>query len=73
MEVSAGRGGGHAAGVAADCAWLLLAGCHGPQSPLGAWYTRWAGHSLAFTFEGLVVGSVIYSLPFAVQPIAASF
>jgi molybdate transport system permease protein len=51
--------------------YLLVA--MGPQSPLGAWYTRWAGHSLAFTFEGLVVGSVIYSLPFAVQPIAASF
>ncbi len=51
--------------------YLLVA--MGPQSPLGAWYTRWAGHSLAFTFEGLVVGSVIYSLPFAVQPMAASF
>jgi molybdate transport system permease protein len=51
--------------------YLLVA--MGPQSPLGAWYTRWAGPSLAFTFEGLVVGSVIYSLPFAVQPMAASF
>jgi molybdate transport system permease protein len=31
------------------------------------------GHPLAFSFEGLVVGSVIYSLPFAVQPIVAGF
>jgi molybdate transport system permease protein len=44
--------------------YLLVA--LGPQSPLG-------GLGLPFTFKGLVVGSVIYSLPFAVQPIAASF
>jgi molybdate transport system permease protein len=31
------------------------------------------GHTLAFTFEGLVIGSVIYSLPFSVQPFAAAF
>ncbi|MGZ4733075.1 MAG: molybdate ABC transporter permease subunit, partial [Terriglobales bacterium] len=31
------------------------------------------GHTLAFTFEGLVIGSIVYSLPFAVQPFAASF
>jgi molybdate transport system permease protein len=31
------------------------------------------GHTLAFTFEGLVIGSVVYSLPFAVQPFAAAF
>src|SRR6185312_2722303 len=30
-------------------------------------------HGLAFTFESLVIASIIYSLPFAVQPIAASF
>src|SRR5437763_13612002 len=30
-------------------------------------------HTLAFTFTGLVIGSVLYSLPFAVQPFAASF
>jgi len=45
----------------------------GPLSPLGRWYQHLAGHSLAFTFEGLVIGSVLYSLPFAVQPIATSF
>lgn len=45
----------------------------GPQSPLGRWYENLVGRGLPFTFEGLVVGSVLYSLPFAVQPIAASF
>jgi len=45
----------------------------GPQSPLGRWYQSLAGHGLPFTFEGLVVASVLYSLPFAVQPIAAAF
>lgn len=45
----------------------------GPASPIGRWYESWTGHALAFTFEGLVVGSVLYSLPFAVQPIAAGF
>ncbi len=34
---------------------------------------RITGHGLAFTFEGLVLGSVLYSLPFAVQPMATSF
>lgn len=45
----------------------------GANSPVGQWWTRLTGHTLAFTFEGLVIGSVIYSLPFAVQPIASSF
>ena len=45
----------------------------GPMSPFGRWYQALTGHSLAFTFEGLVVGSVLYSLPFAVQPMTASF
>ncbi len=45
----------------------------GPRSPLGRWWEALTGHTLAFTFEGLVIGSIIYSLPFAVQPFAASF
>ena len=45
----------------------------GPRSPLGRWWEMWTGHTLAFTFEGLVIGSVLYSLPFAVQPFASSF
>jgi molybdate transport system permease protein len=45
----------------------------GSNSPLGRWYQSWSGHGLPFTFEGLVIASVIYSLPFAVQPMAAGF
>lgn len=45
----------------------------GSRSPLGRWWESLTGHTLAFTFEGLVIGSVLYSLPFAVQPFAASF
>jgi molybdate transport system permease protein len=45
----------------------------GPRSPLGRSYQAVTGSTLPFTFEGLVVGSVLYSLPFAVQPLAASF
>jgi molybdate transport system permease protein len=45
----------------------------GSQSPLGRWWQSLTGHTLAFTFAGLVIGSILYSLPFAVQPFAASF
>lgn len=45
----------------------------GPRSPLGRWWISLTGHTLAFTFTGLVMGSILYSLPFAVQPFAASF
>src|SRR5271155_5417490 len=45
----------------------------GSRSPLGRWWESLTGHTLAFTFEGLVIGSIVYSLPFAVQPFAASF
>ena len=45
----------------------------GSRSPLGRWWQAMTGHTLAFTFEGLVIGSILYSLPFAVQPFAASF
>jgi len=51
--------------------YLLVA--LGPRSPLGHLWQALTGHSLVFTFQGLVVGSIIYSLPFAVQPFAASF
>ena len=44
----------------------------GQRSPLGRWWESLTGHTLAFTFEGLVIGSVLYSMPFAVQPFAAS-
>lgn len=45
----------------------------GPHSPLGRWWIALTGHTLSFTFTGLVIGSLLYSLPFAVQPFAASF
>jgi molybdate transport system permease protein len=45
----------------------------GPEGP-GGWLAGFAGgRSLAFTFEGLVIGSVIYSMPFVVQPIRNAF
>ena len=45
----------------------------GPRTSFGRGITAMLGHPLAFSFEGLVVGSVIYSLPFAVQPLVAGF
>jgi molybdate transport system permease protein len=45
----------------------------GARSPIGQLWTAWTGHGLAFTFEALVVASLFYSLPFAVQPMAAAF
>ncbi len=45
----------------------------GPRSPLGRWWIALTGHTLAFTFGGLVIGSILYSLPFAVQPFATAF
>ena len=51
--------------------YLLVA--LGSRSPLGRWWQSMTGHTLAFTFTGLVIGSILYSLPFAVQPFAASF
>jgi molybdate transport system permease protein len=45
----------------------------GPMSPLGRAYARIAGHGLPFTFQGLLIASVLYSLPFAVQPFSAEF
>jgi molybdate transport system permease protein len=45
----------------------------GARSPIGRAWEAWTGHGLAFTFEALVIASILYSLPFAVQPIAAAF
>lgn len=45
----------------------------GPHSPLGRFYTSLVGHPLPFTFEGLLFASILYSLPFAVQPFATAF
>ena len=51
--------------------YLLLA--LGPASPIGRWYESAFGRTLPFSFQGLVVASVLYSLPFAVQPFSAAF
>jgi molybdate transport system permease protein len=51
--------------------YLLLA--MGPRSPLGGLYESIAGHGLVFSFQGLLVASVLYSLPFTVQPLATAF
>jgi molybdate transport system permease protein len=45
----------------------------GPRTAVGRGVIAILGHPLAFSFSGLVVGSVIYSLPFAVQPLVAGF
>jgi molybdate transport system permease protein len=45
----------------------------GPLTPVGRILTRLLGHTLAFSFSGLVVASVLYSLPFAVQPLVVGF
>jgi molybdate transport system permease protein len=51
--------------------YLLVA--MGPQGPLGQ-LTQWLGWGiLSFSFTGLVLGSIVYSLPFAVQPLKAAF
>src|SRR5205809_6616411 len=51
--------------------YVLLA--IGSRSPIGRLWMAWTGHGLAFTFEALVLASILYSLPFAVQPISAAF
>jgi molybdate transport system permease protein len=45
----------------------------GPLTAPGRLLIRFVGHPLAFSFTGLLVGSVLYSLPFAVQPLVAGF
>ncbi len=50
--------------------YLLVA--MGPMSPFGRAWIATFGRPLAFSFEGLLVASVVYSLPFAVQPFAAA-
>ena len=51
--------------------YLLLA--FGNRSPLGQLFASFTGQSLAFSFEGLVLASVLVNLPFAVQPVQRAF
>ena len=45
----------------------------GPHSPVGSLYSKLTGGMLPFSFQGLLLASVLYSLPFTVQPVAAAF
>ena len=45
----------------------------GPRSPVGSVYAKLTGGLLPFSFSGLLLASVLYSLPFTVQPMAAAF
>ncbi len=45
----------------------------GPNGPVGGLWESWGGPRLVFSFAGLVIGSVLYSLPFVVQPIQNAF
>jgi molybdate transport system permease protein len=45
----------------------------GPHSPVGQFYESLFGHRLPFSFQGLLIASVLYSLPFAVQPFMSAF
>ncbi len=51
--------------------YLLIA--FAPQSAFGGWWQQLTGQPLAFTFQALVLGSILYSLPFVVQPLQAAF
>ena len=51
--------------------YLLVA--MGPNGPLGALWAGTTGGRLAFSFEGLLFASVLYSLPFTVQPLSVAF
>ena len=50
--------------------YLLIA--IGPHSPIGQAYTAVTGRGLPFSFQGLLIASVLYSMPFAVQPFTAA-
>ncbi|HLF12771.1 MAG TPA: molybdate ABC transporter permease subunit, partial [Gammaproteobacteria bacterium] len=45
----------------------------GPAGPIGGFWVRMTDTTLTFSFAGLVIASVIYSFPFAVQPLQAAF
>ena len=51
--------------------YLLIA--FNPQAPIGKFWMSVTGDTLSFSFAGLVIASVIYSLPFMVQPLQSAF
>lgn len=52
---------------------FYLLGAIGEQAVIGHWYHRIFDRSLAFSFEGLLIGSIIFNLPFAVLPMQRAF
>ena len=51
--------------------YLLIA--FSPSNAFGSWLDKWLGLKLVFSFEGLVIASILYSLPFMVHPIQSGF
>lgn len=51
--------------------YLLIA--MSPESPFGGFWLQATGNTLSFSFTGLVIGSVIYSFPFMIQPLQSAF
>lgn len=51
--------------------YLLIA--MSPESPFGGFWLQANGNTLSFSFTGLVIGSVIYSFPFMIQPLQSAF
>ncbi|RPJ46325.1 MAG: molybdate ABC transporter permease subunit [Betaproteobacteria bacterium] len=51
--------------------YLLVA--MGGASPVGQFYESWVGRPLVFSFEGLLVASVLFNIPFAIQPMQRGF
>ena len=63
----------HAPGAATVGARFYLLLAFSPQHAFGAWLERWLHVQLAFSFAGLVLASMLFSLPFMVQPLQAGF
>ena len=64
---------GDPAGAAADGLGFYLLVALGPNGPLGQLTLALGLGTLSFTFSGLLIGSLVYSLPFAVQPLQHAF
>jgi len=73
VEILVRGGCGVAAGAPPTVLGFYMLLAMGPRGALGKLWSAAFGHGLAFTFAGLVIASVLYSLPFAVQPLIASF
>ena len=72
-QTRGGGPGGAAAGTAANGARFLSTAGLLPSYGLGAWWRDTFGAPLAFSFTGLLLASILYSLPFVVQPLTSAF